>query len=60
MDIKLNGDKLVITFDVSAKALAEAPPSQSGKTRVVASTHGFTNVMTPNGTVGLSLNATVK
>jgi hypothetical protein len=60
MDIKVNGDKLVITIDISAEAFKSAPASASGKTRVVASTHGFANYVTPNGSLGLSLNATTK
>jgi hypothetical protein len=60
MDVKINGDKLVITIDVSADALKAAPPSASGKTRVVASSHGFANFSTPAGMVSVSLNATTK
>ena len=60
MDVKINGDKLVITIDVSAEALKNAPTSASGKSRVVASSHGFANYSTPNGLVGLSLNLTTK
>lgn len=60
MDIKVQGDKLVITIDISAAAFKDAPPSSSGKSRVVASTHGFANYVTPNGQLGLSLNATTK
>jgi hypothetical protein len=60
MEVKINGDKLVITIDVSAEAFKAAPPSTSGKSRVVASTRGFANYATPHGVVGLSLNATTK
>ncbi len=60
MDVKVQGDKLVITIDVSAEAIKGAAPSASGKSRVVASTRGFANYSTPNGVVGLSLNATTK
>ena len=55
MDVKLVGDKLVITIDVSAEAKAKAEPSKSGKTKVIASTRGFTRY----GDVALSLNATI-
>lgn len=55
MQIKHEGDKLVITIDVSKAALEKAQPSKSGKTRIVASTNGFTRV----GDVSLSLNATI-
>lgn len=60
MNVKIEGDKLVITIDISKEAFANALPSTSGKTKVVASTRGFANYATPNGTVGLSLNATTK
>lgn len=54
--IERKGDTLVLTIDVSKAAQEAAKPSQSGKTRVLASTHGFANY---EG-VGISLNATVK
>ena len=60
MNIRIEGDKLIITLDVSKDALTNAPPSSTGKSRVVASTHGFANYVTPNGSVGLSLNCTTK
>jgi hypothetical protein len=60
MNVKIEGDTLVITIDVSKEAFKTAPPSQSGKSRVVASTHGFSNYVTPNGSLGLSVNATTK
>ena len=50
------GDKLVIEVDISEAARKAAEPSKSGKTKVLASTHGFTSI---EG-VGLSLNATVR
>ena len=53
---KVEGDKLILTIDISAAAQKAATTSKSGKTRVLASTHGFTNI---NG-VGVSLNATVR
>lgn len=60
MNVEIKGDKLIITIDVSKAAIDAAPNSASGKSRVVASTRGFANYATPNGTVGLSLNATTK
>jgi hypothetical protein len=60
MDVKINGDTMVITIDVSAKALKEAQPSSTGKTRTVATTHGFSRYQTPAGEVALSLNASTK
>lgn len=56
VDTKRVGDKLILTIDISAAALKAAEPSKSGKTKVVASTHGFTNI---EG-VGVSLNVTTK
>lgn len=53
---KVEGDKLILTIDISAAKLAAAPASKSGKTKVVASTHGFTNI----GNVGVSLNVTAR
>lgn len=52
---KLEGDKLVITIDCSKAARDGAEPSKSGKTKVLATTGGFTGY----GDVKLSLNATV-
>lgn len=48
-------NKLVITIDVSQAAKDKAEPSKSGKSKVLASTRGFTRF----GDVGLSLNATI-
>lgn len=52
---EIKGDKLVITIDVSPKTIAEAGPSKSGKTKLIASSKGFVQF----GNVGVSLNATV-
>lgn len=60
MDVKINGDKMVITIDISKGAFEGAKPSTSGKTKVLASSHGFANYSTDHGVVGLSLNATTK
>jgi hypothetical protein len=35
---KIEGDKLIMTMDISKQAIDEAPPSASGKTYLVAST----------------------
>jgi hypothetical protein len=35
---KIEGDKLIVTMDISKQAIDEAPPSASGKTHLVAST----------------------
>jgi hypothetical protein len=50
---KVQGDKLIITVDVSEALLKAAPPSKTGKSRIVASTSGFTAV----GNVKLNLTA---
>jgi len=35
---KIEGDKLIVTMDISQQSVEEAPPSASGKTYLVAST----------------------
>lgn len=52
---KMEGDKLVLTIDCSKAAREAAGPSKSGKTRVLASTNGFTRF----GDISISLNATL-
>jgi hypothetical protein len=44
MDMKVQGDRLVITLDIGKKAVDNAKPSKSQKTRIVATTGGFTGV----------------
>lgn len=56
MKIETQGDKLIVTIDVSKKAYDEAPPSKTGKRKLVASTHGRVLVNTPAGSAELSLN----
>jgi len=56
VQVKKQGDTLVLTIDISATARAAAEVSKSGKTKVLATTHGFTNY---EG-VGISLNAVVR
>lgn len=52
---KIEGDKLVLTIDISKAARDAAGPSKSGKTKLIASTAGFTGY----GDVKVSLNATI-
>lgn len=52
---EMKGDKLILTIDCSAAARAAASPSASGKTKVLASTRGFTRF----GDVAISVNATL-
>lgn len=61
MKVDIKGDVLTITCDVSKAALEGATPSTSGKTKLVASTRGFTSIGLPGGgQVALSLNLTTK
>lgn len=59
MQVSIKGDKLVIEVDISAKALKAAPPSKSGKTRLVANTGGFQPV-DGNSKIKLNLSVTTK
>jgi hypothetical protein len=52
-------NKLVITIDVSKEAIELANPSASGKTKTVASTHGF-NWATGVKGLGFSLTVSAK
>jgi len=52
---KVEGDKLVLTIDLSKAAREAAKPSSSGKTKILATTSGFTGY----GDVKVSLNATI-
>ena len=52
---EIKGDTLVLTIDISKAARDAAEPSKSGKTKVLASTRGFTRF----GDVAVSLNATI-
>jgi len=53
---RIEKDILYLEIDVSDKAKAAAEPSKSGKTKVLASTGGFTSF---GAGVKVSLNATV-
>lgn len=52
---KIEGDKLVLTIDISKAAREAAQPSKSGKTKILATTSGFTGY----GDVKVSVNATI-
>lgn len=52
---EIKGDTLVLFIDISAKAKETAELSKSGKSKVLASTRGFTRF----GDVAVSLNATI-
>jgi hypothetical protein len=45
---KIEGDKLVVTMDISKQSIEEASPSASGKTYLVASTGSAVSVPTKN------------
>lgn len=52
---EMKGDLLIITIDCSKEAREKAGPSKSGKTKILATTGGFTGF----GDVKVSLNATI-
>jgi hypothetical protein len=58
-NFKIEGDKLVITVDISKAALEAAEPSQSGKTKTVSTTSGF-NWATGQKGLGFSLTVSAK
>lgn len=55
MKIEMRGDTLVIEVDCGEAARERAPDSKSGKTRLLATTNGFSKV----GDVSVSLNVTI-
>ncbi|HEY1216719.1 MAG TPA: hypothetical protein VGE93_24100 [Bryobacteraceae bacterium] len=57
MNIKgeMKGDVLHLVIDCSKEARDKAQPSKSGKTKILATTSGFTGF----GDVKVSLNATI-
>jgi len=60
VNFEVNGDILTITVNLSAEMCAAAPPSASGKTRLVATTSGFVQLPPANGkklSLGLSVTA---
>jgi hypothetical protein len=59
VNIKVQGDKLIIEIDISKSARDNAPPSKTGKSRMVATTSGFVPVIGADG-LKLSLNVITK
>ncbi len=57
--MKIEGDKLILTIDVSKAAREGAEPSKSGKTKTVATTNGF-NWATGVAGLGFSLTVSAK
>jgi len=52
---EMKGDLLTLVIDCSKAAREAAQPSKSGKTKILATTSGFTRF----GDVAVSLNATI-
>lgn len=52
---EVKGDLLILTINIGQAAKDAAQPSKSGKTKVLATTSGFTGF----GDVKVSLNATI-
>lgn len=44
VDAKVQGDKLILTIDIGDTAKAKAWQKEGGKLKMIASTHGFTNI----------------
>jgi hypothetical protein len=57
METEIKGDKLIITIDISDKAVAAAEMSSSGRNKLVATTAGFVRL---NDKLQLSLNLIAK
>lgn len=58
---QIKAGKLIITIDISPAACAKAKDSASGKTKLVASTHGSVKVDSPdNWDLSYSLNLMAK
>ncbi len=57
MNVKgeIKGDTLVLTIDISKAARDAAKDSKSGKSKILATTSGFTGF----GDIKVSLNATI-
>lgn len=54
VDLKITGDKLVITVDLTQ----DHGPSKTGKTTIIGTTHGFANLDYKDNPVSVSLNVT--
>jgi len=52
---EIKGDLLTLVIDISKEAREKASDSKSGKTRILATTSGFTRF----GDVSVSVNATI-
>lgn len=56
----VSGNKLVITIDISKDAIAKAPPSSTGRTKLVASTAGAMPIANTGAPLSLALNLMAK
>ena len=57
----IDGDKLIITIDIGKAAITAAPPSSSGKTKLVATTSGTVSIPSTNGAaLSFSINVMAK
>lgn len=57
LEIKVEGGRLIISVDVSPEAIANARISSTGKSKLVASTGGFTTIRELPG-MKLAINVT--
>ena len=44
VDARFEGDRLIITIDVSENRVKASSPTKTGKTKLVASSHGHCNI----------------
>jgi len=58
MEIRIQGDKLIVEIDIADHAIAQAPTSKTGKTKIISTTRGFVRV--PNREMQLNLNLIMK
>ena len=61
MTTRFQGEKLIIEIDVSTDTIANAAPTKSGKSKMIASSGGLNHTIDlPSGLkMKLSLNATI-
>ena len=61
IELKVEGDKLIVTMDISKQSIDEATPSASGKTYLVASTGSASPVPTKHAkSLTLAVNLMAK
>jgi hypothetical protein len=57
---EVKGDKLIITVDISQSAITAAPPSSSGKTKLVGTTGGAVSVPCKYASLTFAINVMAK